>query len=495
MLNALSRANPANASRCSAGSRFGSSINSGIRSRRASEAKNTSISRCGHPARHSVTSIASYSTGRRRTRCRDRGTLIAGAGIGLAFLIAGVGYLFFLRQEQATQHAEEARAWAEEEQQHAEAIQKQGRRFEKAIARSPGEAIAAGADWLIQQQSPDGAWRSDTYATFKSGTALTPQVVVALQAVKKPGGRDPIRTGCESIAKLVKPDGSIEGAEGELDFPVYTAALSVIALSHPDQKHHVKARDAWLKFLLSHQLTEQNGWKPEAKPYGGWGYCRLVPKKPEPGGFAPPLVESNLSATVFALDALNAAGVKEREVYRQGAETFLKSCQNADGGFHFIYDDPVRNKAGMSDGRFQSYGTATADGVRGLQICEAIRMKHEDEAAKVKPVRDKLPSKLGIEWLEKHYRDDKHPGFYIPAHEPNRDAVYYYYAASVSRLLRAEWTKRVNVIAGQPALAAELASRQKPDGSWANSANLVREDEPLVATTHALIAIANCSIK
>ena len=39
--------------------------------------------------------------------------------------------------------------------------------------------------------------------------------------------------------------------------------------------------------------------------------------------------------------------------------------------------------------------------------------------------------------------------------------------------------------------AAELAKRQKPDGSWANPADLVREDEPLVATANAVIALAN----
>src|SRR5207249_2787990 len=108
--------------------------------------------------------------------------------------------------------------------------------------------------------------------------------------------------------------------------------------------------------LLDRQLTEKHGWKPEDKEYGGWGYCRLVPTKPEPGKFAPPLIESNLSATVFAVDALKAAGVSDRAAY-DAALVFVRRCQNVnffrgeippgqvtDGGFHFIYDDPVRNK-------------------------------------------------------------------------------------------------------------------------------------------------------
>jgi len=44
------------------------------------------------------------------------------------------------------------------------------------------------------------------------------------------------------------------------------------------------------------------------KPYGGWGFCAGLPRKPAADEFAPPLLESNLSATVFALQALHAAG-------------------------------------------------------------------------------------------------------------------------------------------------------------------------------------------
>ena len=38
-------------------------------------------------------------------------------------------------------------------------------------------------------------------------------------------------------------------------------------------------------------------------------------------------------------------------------------------------------------------------------------------------------------------------------------------------------------------MAAELLDRQGEDGSWANAVLLVREDEPLVATSFAVIAL------
>ena len=395
---------------------------------------------------------------------RDRGTWIAAAVIALAFLVAVVLAL-------RTEHAQDQALVA------ADALEE----FERAAASTRAaidrdRALRSGIDYLVKQQSPDGAWRSDVYATFKDGPALTPLVACAIQEAGEPGASAAgVRKGCEYLAKLIKADGTTEGGEGALDYPAYTAALAVKALSHPDQKDLLKARDAWLKYLLDRQLTEKLGWQPEDKQYGGWGYCRLLPKKPEPNTVAPPLIESNLSATVFALEALQAAGVKDVEVYR-AAEMFLKRCQNEDGGFHFIYDDPVRNKAGSEGGRFHSYGSTTADGIRAIQFIGTA------------PAR----IKSATQWLVAHFRADTHPGKYITAHERNREAVYFYYAASVSKALRGA---KVMDVGGKPwadALSAELVKRQRADGSWANPVELVRENEPLVATANAIIALANC---
>jgi hypothetical protein len=333
-------------------------------------------------------------------------------------------------------------------------------------ARSPADALAAGVKYLVGRQSPDGAWRSDVYATFKDGPALTPLVVVALQAAGDPASAAARRKGSEYLAGLIRPDGT---AVAEIDYPAYTAALSAVALSHPDNQDLLAARDRWLRYLLDRQLTERLGWSPDDKEYGGWGYCRVIPEKPRPGALAPPLVESNLSATVYALDALRAAGVADRAVYEK-ALVFVRRCQNDDGGFHFVYDDPVRNKAGSPDpsakpARFHSYGSTTADGLR------ALRLAGEPDAGRIDRARG---------WLERHFRADRHPGGYVPAHEPNRDAVYFYYAASVGRALPGR-AKEV---------AAELVKRQAADGSWANPVELVRENDPIVATSQAVIALA-----
>ena len=42
------------------------------------------------------------------------------------------------------------------------------------------------------------------------------------------------------------------------------------------------------------------------------------------------------------------------------------------------------------------------------------------------------------------------------------------------------------------AVVTELARRQNWDGSWVNPVELVRENEPLVATANAVSALAKC---
>jgi Prenyltransferase and squalene oxidase repeat len=353
------------------------------------------------------------------------------------------------------------------------------------------KSLAAGIEYLLKQQSEDGAWRSDVYATFKDGTALTPLVVVALHEAGSSGlakaSEVPVvaarRRGSEYLARFARADGSIEPGPDGFDYPIYTAALAVRVLSHPANKDLVKARDAWVTYLRERQLSEKLGWKQEDKQYGGWGYCRVIPKKPEPNTIAPPLIESNLSATVFALEALRAAGVKDDEVY-EAAAVFVRRCQNDDGGFHFIYDDPVRNKAGSpdppgaKDARFHSYGSTTADGLYAVSLCNLQA--------------DADRRKSAVDWHKKHFRADTHPGEYVKAHEPNRDAVYYYYAASVARNLRNLSVEKAGGVEWSAELSKELAKRQREDGSWSNPVELVRENDPLVATANAVIALARC---
>ena len=45
-----------------------------------------------------------------------------------------------------------------------------------ALTKETNQAIAGAVQYLLQHQSPDGAWRSQTYGFLKDGASLTPSV-------------------------------------------------------------------------------------------------------------------------------------------------------------------------------------------------------------------------------------------------------------------------------------------------------------------------------
>ena len=76
-------------------------------------------------------------------------------------------------------------------------------------------------------------------------------------------------TGTVAARTMKRADGTIDGGPAGLDYPLYTAAGSVEALSAPGYEKYAKSRDAWLTYLRQRQLNEALGWQPGDKEYGG----------------------------------------------------------------------------------------------------------------------------------------------------------------------------------------------------------------------------------
>jgi squalene-hopene/tetraprenyl-beta-curcumene cyclase len=363
-------------------------------------------------------------------------------------------------------------------------------------------AVARAAGFLVNAQSPDGAWRSSHYGAFRGGSELTPAIVKALIALPpSPGRAAAIEKGLAYLAAMVRPDGSIDAGEHGLGFPVSTAALAVMAFARAADREGAPARwagarDAWLRFLMRHQLTEDLGWSVGDVDHGGWGYSLDPPRKPAPGTPPDRLASSNLSSTLLALGALRAAGVPSDHPAVEKALAFVKRAQNFtegpgrelafdDGGFFAAPGLPALNKAGPAgtDGagreRFRSYGSATADGLRALL------------AAGVPP--DDARVTAAIEWLGENYATEWNPGVFVEGREAFRDAYYYYYAWSAAhacaRVAAASFSDycRMHMLAG--GLAGAVLARQRPDGSWSNPLGDAKEDDPLVATALAVAVL------
>jgi squalene-hopene/tetraprenyl-beta-curcumene cyclase len=351
------------------------------------------------------------------------------------------------------------------------------------------EAIDRGTAFLVARQSADGGWRSDVYGNFRAGDGLTPLVLAALEPEDAA-----FASGRRFLAGLAG-DGAGDPA---LEYPVYTAALAVRTLARDPADREAAAR--WITVLRRHQLVARLGWRPADTEYGGWGYATVEPRKPGPGDVRLPLLEPNLSATVFAVEALRAAGAEPADPAIGAALVFVERCQNFaaaesaadpahdDGGFFFVLQDAGRTKAGAGGRdrhgreRFTSYGSATADGLRALLAC-GLPVDHP----RVVAARD---------WLARHFSAEVHAGRFPEDRHVFRDACFFYYAWSVAAALEAVGVERVRAAAGPVAwrqpLAAALVARQGGDGSWTNAHRAVREDDPLVATAFAVAALRIC---
>jgi hypothetical protein len=354
----------------------------------------------------------------------------------------------------------------------------------------PTRPLQAAVRFLLARQDADGAWRSDTYGAFKDGGSLTPLVLDALLTSGSEEALPAVRRGAAYLASMVRSDGTINAGPAGLSYAAYTAPLTALVLSRPEFVEHRAAWVVWLAFLEERQLTEALGWSRDDPEYGGWGYCPLLPRRPVPGRPGPPYAESNVSATALSTEALRAAGVAPSHPRLGMALRFLCRCQNHgddpgidDGGFHMQPGDDLRNKAGVACAdhtgrvRYRSYGSMTADGLRGLLACGLSA-----ESPRVR---------VALGWLESNFSAAVTPGRFAPGREVLRDSVYYYYCNSLARALTAAGAG--GPVGWRDALAGELVRRQRPDGSWVNDAVEVREDDPVVATAHAVAALALCA--
>jgi len=366
-------------------------------------------------------------------------------------------------------------------------------------------ALKKAGGFLLDKQSADGAWRSQTYAALRGGPSLTPYVLSSLFYIPQTGteAAAAYRKGVDYLVKYVGNDGHIKHEPGEFLYPVYTAAMASRAVPLLKRSpRNLRAQRAYLAYLRRRQMNEQLGWNPEDREYGGWGFSVELPRKPAPDQPPGRYFQPNLSATLFGITALSSAKVPHDDpAYRQ-ILVFVTRCQNFsddparrdpkydDGGFFFMPADIWQNKAGPAGKdrfgreRMHSYGTMTADGLRALLRC-GLAEDHPRVAAARK-------------WLQKHFSAKNNPGKFPESRKMLRNATYFYWAWAVShafmalRIHKIQTAKEKEEVHWAHALAEELLSVQRPDGAWINRFTDAREDDPLVATPWAAASLAIC---
>ena len=340
------------------------------------------------------------------------------------------------------------------------------------------ELLARGIRFLIASQSADGGWHSDHYGALRGGAATTALVLYAISHAPvelQSQHEQQLRQGWEFLSSGVSQAGYVANPDGSVDYPTYATAMAVIAAHRMGWQLPPELQRLMIDYLLASQLTERQGWAELDAHYGGWdmaGGATASGQRITPG--------TNLSVTCFAIEALSLDKTTASNEACQKALHYLARCQNlpGDGGFVFspVSDDPG-NKAGIEpvENKPRSYGTMTCDGLRALMLCG-----ESQESVRVR---------AAAEWLAAHDELRTVPGFSPDgsASPWATDLRFYYFAsrAKTSSIFPDQKSSLRN------RLTPVLAELQAEDGSWANTTATVRmrEDDPLIATALAIIAI------
>jgi squalene-hopene/tetraprenyl-beta-curcumene cyclase len=338
------------------------------------------------------------------------------------------------------------------------------------------------AKFLADSQDKAGGWSTDKSpgitgialtGLLKSGVA-TPNDPVAQKALKY-------------IESLVNPEKKhIAGKDPKNQLLNYVTSINVMALveAKQDDKYKAIIGDA-VAFLKKLQWDEDDGKDIKSDFYGGAGYD----SKSRP----------DLSNTQMFIDALKSAGIGPDDPAMKKALIFVNRCQNLKGEHNdhpwakvindgsFIYTGALGGATKVVDqplenGALPGYGSMTYAGVKSMIYCGVSK--------------DDPRIKKAYEWIQANYSVDKNPGM-----PEVREAwgLYYYYNTMAKTLdtlgvdyvvdskgVKHDWRKDIT---------EALAKRQRPDGSFQNSATNWMEADQNLVTGYALMALSYCKPK
>ena len=335
-------------------------------------------------------------------------------------------------------------------------------------------------DFLAARQSADGAWRSERYAAFRDGGALTPVILWAWPASPSLDSGENYARGLRWLERLTDAQATSAEPWIGLQYPLFTASYAAQVLARAGDERRA---NWWAGVIERLRIRPALGWPEGDVACGAWSDSPTPPRFVAP---VPDMLAPNISATVLALQGLAAA----RSGDLGAARPFVEQCQNFaesptpldDGGFFFATGDPIRNKAGVAghdargQTRYRSYGSATCDGLLALQACGV-----PDDHPRCRAAR---------EWLRTHADGLLHAGDWAKGREAARAALVFYFAQGLATVLAGapeeSWTA-----ACRRSLHEALGASQMPDGSWQGHAPESCEDEPLLATAFALRALAS----
>ncbi len=335
------------------------------------------------------------------------------------------------------------------------------------------QTVDRGIDYLrTRGQDENGAYSKET------GIGVTALATTAILRHGRSPSDPLVAKSLRYLERSIRPDGGIH-APGTF-LRNYETCLALICFQEANRGGRydktIRRAETFLKGL---QWDEGEGKELSDLSFGGAGYGEH--ERPD------------LSNTAFLIDALRACGNGADDETMIKALVFISRCQNLeteynttpfapknpDGGFYYTCAAGGGSKSGETpDGGLRSYPSMTYAGLKSMIY------------AGLGP--DDPRVKAAHQWIRKNY-DLKHNGGLGTA------GLYYYYHTMAktfdamaidyfvdARDVKHDWRRE---------LAEELASRQRPDGSWVNENTRWLEGDPKLVTSYALLALSYCRPK
>jgi squalene-hopene/tetraprenyl-beta-curcumene cyclase len=329
------------------------------------------------------------------------------------------------------------------------------------------KSIEQGVEFLKSQQNDNGSYGPVVGITALAVRAMTGSPMDV-------GLKDPaVKKAVDWVMKYQQDNGGIYDPRfGKGNYNTSIAVMMFASLNEPWYKDVIQKG---VNYIESVQKKTMPSSDPNA---GGWGYEAEGNRQPD------------MSNTTWALDALHEAkqqqGVEVDPEVLKRVQNFLNNCQNdpevnnqdyaavvADGGA--IYR-PGESKAGkiISRGRvgWRSYGSMTYSMLKSYIHAD---LDKDDPAVK-----------SALQWIRDNYTVEENPGL--------KNAGLYYYYVVFARAMSAAGIDTITDTYGQEhdwaeELGAKLIALQNDDGSWINSNPRWYENNPVLATSYAVLAL------
>lgn len=328
-------------------------------------------------------------------------------------------------------------------------------------------------DYLKGAQKENGNFASDPRAGEPGLTAL---ITAALVRTGVPSDNPVVAKALKFLEGKVQKDGGVY----DRGLSNYMTCLAVMTFKEANAGgKYDKIIENAVKYVKSLQFAD--GLTEDNTNYGGAGY-----DKPGPKG------RPDMSNTQFMVEALLAGGVKKDDPVIARALTYISRSQNLESEFNKL---PYAKKAGDADKGGFVYNLSDADNPKSPKATPEGGLRSEGGMtyAGLKSflyagvAKDDKRVKAAIEWVRKNYTVTENPG--------QKDAGLYYYYHTFAKAMDALGEDQFADAKGtkhdwRQELFDELKTRQKANGSWANSNGAFLESLPELATAFAVLALS-----